>query len=520
MSHSCERDKCSSCLWKPYHSCMTNKSQEECEASKDHQWCGSQGAKYPLRALYSHQKNPKNRRMRGDMATATVPASCGTCTNCKWVPYNACYTNWTEAQCSSYGSDYVWCGGNAPNNTPVYCCKNGQTLNLPAGSTCPQGYTPISDSSDCTTTVQCANPYYGSGSTTGSSCGLSSILPSNSTGLNRWLSIFTLLDPNSLDYASNNCGQLDAIRKYSWTAGCLMFGKGGMNGLTPFLNAAAKFPGFCSGPDPRRNIIELACFFGNVMQETVKLYYSTETGSPCPTSLFGKGPIQITGSINYQFATLGLAKPSDANILLTQNGGTLSGACAQNGVVIPADQCWADCANAQPAQPPHGAGYNYCARPWLASGVNDLNPSGPTLDPEPAWASAIWYWMNFPISNSVAKTYYNIQGDVSCATAHNLIQDPAYNCGEWCALTAIATVGCPTCCTSKQTGKVDPQTISRVGNYVKIAGILGLPEAQGTAANDYFCMLLSTCTNGSPNTLGTTCPTGISYSCYSDGSCI
>ena len=241
MSHSCEKDQCSSCLWKPYHSCLTGKSKQECEASQDHQWCGPN---FPIR-LNTVMKTPQGKRrhmMRADSATTVVPASCGTCTNCKWVPYNACYTNWTETQCNSYGSDYVWCGGNAPPSTPVYCCNShGQTLKLQPGSSCPTGYSPISDSANCTSTVQCANPYYGSGSTTGSSCGLSTILPNNSTGLSRWLSIFTLLDPSSPDYTANNCGQLDSVRQYSWTAGCLMFGKGGMNGLTPFLNAASKF---------------------------------------------------------------------------------------------------------------------------------------------------------------------------------------------------------------------------------------------------------------------------------------
>lgn len=454
-------------------------------------------------------------------------SGCGTCTGCWWTaltPAQGCYSGWSKTVCDNAGSEYQWCGGNTPvNPTQISCCDNNgdghcqiiQSTSPDTVLTCPPNTTLIDNCVNCNATVKCANPYYNGSSSGTPSCGVNTILPNNATGLARWLKMFPMLDPSSPQYASQNCGGLGVARDSMWNAGCLMFGQGSLNGLSAFLQAASQFQDFANGPDPRKNIIELASFFGNVTQETTGLLYSGEVNS-CQSSLFGKGPIQLTGSINYQMATLGLNKPSDYNNLVTKQG-TLTGACGTNPNYAPADDCWAQCASATPAAPPQGAGYNYCAKPWLASGLNDLG-AVPKLDPLPAWTSALWYWMNVPINTSVAKTFYNIQGDVSCATAHNLIQDPMYDCGDWCPVAAIAQVGCPSCCVGPK-AVLDAMTVNRVGNFVKLAAILGLPDAQGTAANNLFCTLLNTCSAGAPNTKGTTCPTNYSYQCYLDGTC-
>lgn len=527
MSHSCEKDQCSSCLWKPYHSCLTNKTQQECEASREHQWCGGHTVR-----LNKARQSSKVKRVRAatceSASSSGATNTCGTCSGCLWTLNGnvvGCYP-WNQATCVAQDpTQYTWCGGNVPTPTQISCCDNSGNghchivQDIGGKPKCPPGTSLISGCDSCNATVTCANPYY-SGSSGTSSCGLNTILPNNAIGLARWLKIFPSLDPSSPQYASQNCGGLGVGRDSMWNAGCLMFGQGSLNGLSAFLQAASQFTSFANGPDPRKNIIELASFFGNVTQETGNppnggLVYSAELNS-CQSSLFGKGPIQLTGAVNYQMATLGLNKPSDYNNLVTKQG-TLTGACASNPNYVPSDDCWAQCASATPAAPPQGAGYNYCAKPWLASGLNDLG-AVPKLDSVPAWSSALWYWMNVPINNSVAKTFYNIQGDVSCATAHNLIQDPMYNCGDWCPVAAIAQVGCPSCCVGP-TSTLSDMTVNRVGNFVKLAAILGLPDAQGTAANNLFCTLLNTCSAGAPNTKGATCPANYSYQCYLDGTC-
>lgn len=537
MSHSCEKDQCSSCLWKPYHSCLTDVPQHECETQRDRQWCGNGGNRAAVR-VRSTKRDARvdstcssssyvgaKKTAASAKTTATPSSACGSCKGCLWTavgPAQGCYTTWNKATCDAYAPDYQWCGDNVPPATEVFCCDkstNPPSCNTVQGTSCPSGTTQVSacNGMECQSDVKCANPYY-SGGTSGassSSCGVASILPNNATGLARWLKIFPNLDPSSPQYAAQKCDSLNTARDQMWSAGCLMFGQGGMNGLSAFLQAASQFTAFANGPDPRRNIIELASFFGNVSQETSGLLYSAEVDStPCQSSMFGKGPLQLTGTINYQLATLGLNKPSDFNDLVSKQY-TLSGVCATTNLYPPADACWAQCAAATPTPPPQGAGYNYCAKPWLASGLNDLG-AVPKMDPVPSWASALWYWMNVPIQTSIAQQFYGIQGDVSCATAHNLIQDPMYNCGEWCPVTAIAQVGCPSCCTNNSNNAM---TVNRIGHFVQIAGILGLPEAQGTAANDLFCTLMNTCYSGNPNSKGSTCPTGYSYQCYLDGTC-
>lgn len=516
MSHSCETDQCSTCLWKQYHSCLTNKTQTECEQSPGHLWCGSNQTNGNMRVATQKKKSSRSSHGSSRRRNATDSA-CGTCNGCLWKsvgPAQGCYP-WPKATCDIQGSDYEWCGGNTPVNPTVNCCDNSTgSCTTVAGSTCITG-TPIDSCDNCTGSSKCTNPYYTGGTPSG---GLSTILPNNSTGLARWLSIFPALDPTSQQYAAENCGST-GVGRPAWGAGCLMYGQGGLNGLSAFLQVASQFKGFADGPDPRKNIIELASFFGNVTQETGDppnggLVYSAELGS-CQSSMYGKGPIQLTAAINYQMATLGLNKPSDYNNNVTKQW-TLSGNCATAALYPPADNCWAQCAAATPAAPPQGAGYNYCAKPWLASGLNDIGT--PKLDPAPAWASALWYWMNVPINTSVAKTFYNIPGDVSCATAHNLIQDPQYNCGDWCPVAAIAQVGCPSCCIGPLT-TLDAMTINRIGNFVKIASVLGLPEAQGNAADTLFCTLLNSCSAGARDKNGSTCPAQISYQCYLDGTC-
>lgn len=546
MYHSCEKDQCDSCLWKPYHSCLSNKTQPECEAQgSDHQWCGGNASRLAYNRAGSasnngitnkskNTKSSKNASKRARINTVRAAyqlpqatgSVCGTCNGCLLTsvgPEQGCYSTWSKATCDAQGSDYQWCGGANPPVNSVNCCDtNAAHCQIVVGSTCPSGTTPIDSCNSCTGSVKCANPYYTGGGSGAGGCGLSTILPNNASGLARWLKIFPVLDPSSTQYNAQTCDKLGLARPNMYSAGCLMFGQGGQNGLSAFLQVAAQFTGFADGPDSRKNIIELASFFGNVSQETGDavnggLLYSAElVATPCPSSMFGKGPIQLTGAINYQMATLGLNKPSDFNDLITKQG-TLTGPCALNNLYAPTDDCWTQCAAATPTPPPQGAGYNYCAKPWLASGLNDLG-AVPKLDPVPSWASALWYWMNVPVNTALAQTFYNIQGDVTCATAHNLVQDPAYNCGDWCPITAIAQVGCESCCTN-QAKSIESMTVNRIGNFVKIAAILGLPEAQGTAANDLFCMLLNTCYAGAPNSKGATCPANYSYACYLNGTC-
>ena len=538
MSHICEQDKCSGCLWKPYHSCVDSMGKQQCESSMDHMWCGDGGddsnsgqrtsihktimQRYDKHTNHKHRASKGTQYVRAAFQTGSTPAGCGTCTGC-WetatTPNIGCY-QWTEATCSAQGSGYQWCGSSTGGGggTSINCCNSttGVCQTLTNATTCPTGTGSIDSCTNCTTAVACANPYYGLGSSTPASCGLSTLLPNNADGLKRWLTLFPVLDPNGQLYSLNGCDASNSKRP-TWGAGCTMFGQGANNGLSAFLTAAAKFPAFANGPDPKRNLVELAAFFGNVMQETSNLLYSAELNS-CPGSLFGKGALQLTGAFNYVFATQGLAKPSDYNNNVTMQQGTLTGPCGGEALSFNSlGDCWATCAAATPVPPPHGSGYNLCARPWLASGFNDTTAT-PMYDPIPTWSSALWYWMNRPIETDIAKGFYKMQGDVSCATAHNLIQDPQYNCGEWCGVTAIAQIGCNECCIG-QMSTPGAETISRVGNFVKAAAILGLPEAQGSAANSFYCMLLNTCTTGSGGASNSTCPTGVSYKCYLDGSC-
>lgn len=521
----CAMDQCSSCLWKRYHSCIHDSTQAECEENPEHHWCGPDSSVHDgVRAGMNLSAAPASVPAA---PVTTAPASCGSCNGCMLIsagPAVGCYTTWSENLCNTEGPEYQWCGGSTPvNPTTLNCCNSSVTpavCSQTTNTSCPPGTTQVDLCSHCTSGTACSNPYYGSDQT--SSCGLSTLLPNNALGLQRWLQLFPALDPTSRAYNEMQC---DATwtNKYRpvWGAGCLMFQQGGNNGLTAFLQAASQFKGFASGPDPRRNLIELAAFFGNVMQETgepaVKsgLVYSAEQAS-CMSSLFGKGPIQLTGSINYQMATQGLAKPSDFNQLITM-AGPLQGACATNNALQYDNlgDCWTQCASQTPAAPPHGAGYNLCAKPWLASGYDDtVNP--PVLNPIPAWSSALWYWMNAPIDTSIATGFYKLNGDVGCATAHNLIQDPQYNCGDWCAVATISQVGCPSCCR----GTVDPslmntQTVSRIGNIVRMASILGLPEAQGaTNMNNLFCSLVNTCASGGGVLGSPVCPSNLSYAKY------
>jgi hypothetical protein len=550
---SCEKDQCSACLWKRFHSCVYDKTPEQCKDTYDHEWCGGQGARVSTNSWHSTSTNDYS----------STPASCGACGNCMLISAGStagCYSGWTEAQCTGAGAGYQWCGGGSggtttisccnPATTPVDCkvitgtaptcptgyslvndcsaCSNTSTLSccnrsVPSSpvcttyqdvTACPTGSSPVSSCTLCQATSSCANPYYGS-DTSGAGCGLGSILPNNLDGLKKWLQVFPVLDPGTYNYQATHCNSPDPVNyRPIWGAGCFMFGQGGLNGLTAFLKAAAMFPGFCNGPDPRKNLIELAIFFGNVSQETgdPKLggLIMSKEGDSTMDSLFGKGAIQLSYALNYQMATLGVQTPADfaaGNSL----AGPIADPCNSSAKQYSNDlgACWTQCAAATPAMPPHGAGYNFCAKPWLASGYNDLvNP--PVLDPLPAWTSAIWYWMNVPIGSSSAA-FHNLGGDVTCATAHNLVQDPQYNCGDWCPVLAIAQVGCPSCCTQKQTALND-MTVNRIGHFVQIAGILGLPEAQGTSANNLYCMLLNTCITGGGVAGPTTCPSGTSYS--------
>jgi hypothetical protein len=519
MSQLCEKDQCSSCLWKPYHSCIYDTTQDQCEVSPDKHWCGATGHKAKVNASPPMRANT---------------TSCGTCNGCLLTsdPTTGCYTQWGKTTCDNAGTGYKWCGSDTPY-PPINCCDftNGSCSKVTTGS-CPASTSKVDSctSSSCYAAPQCVNPYYsGSSASNNIQCGLSSILSGNNDGVTKWLQIFPSLNPSSDVYKALGCnapspGSGPTGGRPTWGAGCFMYIQGGMNGLTAFLTAASKFTAFANSSDARKNIIELASFLGNVTQETGSpgqggLVYAAELSS-CQNSLFGKGPIQLTGSINYQMATLGLNKPSDFNSNLTMSG-VLTGNCNTTNALDPRalDSCWSQCAAATPAAPPHGAGYNYCAKPWLASGYNDLT-SPAKLDPLPAWSSALWYWMNAPLGGTSAS-YYAVPGDVSCATAHNLIQDPQYNCGDWCPILAIAQVGCASCCTSKvDPTKLDPQTINRIGNFVKIAGILGLPEAQGyTAANALFCSLLNTCASGGGSIGSSTCPSNLSYQCFLDNIC-
>jgi hypothetical protein len=306
------------------------------------------------------------------------------------------------------------------------------------------------------------------------------------------------LDPTSYQYKSRNCQNADSKNdRPDWASGCTMWGSGERNGLDNFHKACENFPEFCNGPDKNRNIMELASFLGNVTQETGDptinsgLVYSAEMGSS-QNSLFGKGALQLTGAINYQKATMGIDKE-------------LTGKCNTDALdTSELGACWENCVNSSPVKPPKGSGYNVCKEPSLASSNSIVG-----------WSVSLWYWLNRPIATDVAENFFGLEGDIKNATAHNLIQNPKYNCDIWCPVTAIAQIGCPSCCVGK-TEKLDPMTVNRVGGYVKIASILGLPLAQKSSQDQYFCKLLQFCKQGfNPDTLN--CPAGISYQKYAVG---
>jgi hypothetical protein len=339
---------------------------------------------------------------------------------------------------------------------------------------------------------------------------LRSLLPENKTGEKLWLSIFPSLDPSSSVYKTKMCDKNTYTGRPVWAPGCSMWRSGNLNGLSNFLKAADKFPDFCNGPDRTKNLIELASFFGNVTQETSGLLYSAELGST-KDSLYGKGALQLTGALNYQMATMGVDEPNDALIGNTIKGGQIKDKCYSDGLDTSLlGDCYQTCINSEPQSTPKGSGFNVCKDPSIASS-----------DSIAGWITSIWYWMNVPIQPYISTGFFNLQGDdamIKSATAHNLIQNgDSYGCDTWCAVTAIAQIGCPSCCVGKQAPKsLDPMTINRIGSYVKIAGKLGIADAQEDKRNDYFCKLLNSCSAGTDHS--TTCPNGFSYDNYEKNS--
>jgi hypothetical protein len=413
-----------------------------------------------------------------------------------------CNDGWTEI------SDCNTCVSPEKKN----CCDSQG--NCTAGQdSCKQGENSVSNCSECVPTPilgTCKNPYYGTGND-----GIDSILPSNDEGVSKWFEIFPILNPKSYQYRIKKCDTLDASQgRPDWAPGCKMWGSGKLNGLTNFKNAVKMFPGFCSGSDKKRNIIELAAFLGNVTQETgdpsidTGLVFSSELGSSI-NSMFGKGALQLTGAINYQSATMGLNSPSDYRTHKTIEGGTLTGNCATDALDSTLlGSCWDTCVNSDIVNPPKGSGFNLCKNPSLASS-----------DPIASWSSSLWYWMNRPIADESFK-FLGAVGNSECATAHNIVQDPSFDCGEWCGIATIATVGCPSCCVGPST-TLDQMTVNRVGGFIKIAGILGLEEAQPENRNSYFCRLVNACSKGS-NSSSNECKDfteGISYDCYINKTC-
>ena len=415
---------------------------------------------------------------------------------------------------------------------------------------------------------------------TQSSNGLNKIFSDgNEDGQEKWIKIFPALASQG-SYSS--CKNITGPGRTESAPGCYMFGGNGKyndnaKGLKNFLNAANAFPQFCNNKDIDKNILELAAFLGNVSQETGEpgksgLVYSAELGSSC-NSLFGKGPVQLTGSNNYFNATLGVGSVGNPGVDKCANNVLNVSACGSSGSggntrackkftgkAIPGNiqnvtdkqcepcatkgqkwwpcnkkglcecsetyesfvsdsvscdsfnlsnafGCWQACASTTPKDPPEGCGYNLCKEPWLASSNVDA-----------AWKSSLWYWMNSPIASNVFKQY-NLKGNANCATAHNLLQGD-YGCDDWCGVTAIAQIGCPSCCTGVVQGKLDPMTVNRIGNFVRIAQILGYsktPQQDDNKTGKIFCKLLNTCKNMSGTTPDDTCPNGISWKDWKNG---
>ena len=195
------------------------------------------------------------------------------------------------------------------------------------------------------------------------------ILPRNSRGEEVWIKIFP-------EFARDaECIISDPTR-----SGCKLLKSGPLQGLGNFIDAAVKFPKFCNGPDLNKNKRELAAFFANVYQET-GCGISRIDGRHCEISevsndnssfiggYFGRGPLQITYEINYAQASRGVKN----NKWDWWDPGDLK--CSSLG-------------NSIGAPPPAGIGANIC----------NENRKKLSTDPVLSWMSAIWYWVNRPMS--------------------------------------------------------------------------------------------------------------------------
>ena len=375
----------------------------------------------------------------------------------------------------------------------------------------------------------------------------------------------------------------EQVGTYYWGPGCWMYSGGDHAettgyGRDTFVVTASKFKSdnakFAQGPDDSRNRLELAAFFGNVTQETGDpgksgLVYSAELGSSC-SSLFGKGPLQLTGAINYQKATRGFGFEPAAGTACATDFLTIGGSPSSSVPCGGEDSCppcsdgfvrsvnWSPCidadqpewCNAQLCVSPSGS-----APPGGRCKKNDTSASGGGKDPgdmstcklpvkvpdcwqecadalpkpppegsgfnlckepwlaasnaEAAWASSLSYWMNRPIAGDAA----NHLGIPGTASANGLLQDPKLSVKVGTdtflmGVAAIAQIGCPSCCV----GPSSPQamTVNRIHSFIRLAELFRYEFPEG-GRDRAFCKSLNFCTAGNTPTLTDTCPPGCSF---------
>ena len=317
----------------------------------------------------------------------------------------------SDTNVSYLGINLSWDSYNKDNNIQHYFISNTYptTTNIDNDNDNDNESSTVVNSSKCVSDMN----YYTNMNTNNNYNNIKNIFGSTpNERLKTWLEIFPVLNPNSEIYKTHNCDSIIDINsgRTEFGPGCYIYGANNpedMYGFQYFLNAAKKFPQFVNNSDNDTNILELAAFLGNVTQETSGLLYSAELGSSC-MSLYGKGSLQLTGPTNYINATLGrnndigLCQPPDINHPLDMK---LNSKCSNDSNPNPNNSppCWQKCANTKKLpQPPCGTGYNLCEKPWIAS-----------QDPDVAWSTAIWYWMNNPIAES-SYNYYNTNISSQC----------------------------------------------------------------------------------------------------------
>jgi hypothetical protein len=412
--------------------------------------------------------------IRGRASGTVVPPPETGCTNC---PANStCQNSVCLCNVGFYGSSCESNSGCAGPAAPqMYSCAGSQC----AKSTCSAA------GDECFSDSNCG----GSCSTSPSSYNIDTFDETT------FKTIFPILDENSWAFSQIPAiSGVDARTQYPWSAGYKMWRTGA---FASFIEQAKKFTGFADGPNGDLNKLELAAFFGNVIQETGEsnfgLTYSME-GTPVEANMndmsFGRGALQLTGTSNYYDATFGTF--------------------GQDPCSDPSQACWNKCNTDAPVAPPLGSGFNLCS----TAGAADAGPFLASQNAGAGWASALAYWMNRPLNFKVCEIY-SLTNCSPPPTSHDLIQRGSeFGCDDWCAVMTAATTGCPSCCTTKQTlTPADSMTINRIKHIVNVARILGYSGATSfSAAGDFYCKLINAC--GSSNNCDT-----INYDCLMNNSC-